>query len=228
MRHHDYMEELRKDVVYAIRTLGRNIGFSLVIVLTLGLGIGANTAIFALIDAVLLRPLDVSHPEQLVAIGNPAGVGSAAQGGPRLDLISYPLYRQLRQRAAMFQGILAAGRVNDIELTVDGHEPEHPRARYVSGNYFAVLGVPAALGRTFGDAEDAAAGASPVAVISHDYWVRRFVSTMSRSRSSAWRARATGARSSARRPTCGCRSRCSRCSRRTVRGSTTGRRVGCN
>jgi predicted permease len=174
MRHHDYMEELRKDVVYAIRTLRRNIAFSLVVVLTLGLGIGANTAIFALIDAVLLRPLDVSHPEQLVAIGNPAGVGSAAQGGPRLDLISYPLYRELRQRATMFQGILAAGRVNDIELTVDGHEPEHPRARYVSGNYFAVLGVPAALGRTFGDAEDAAAGASPVAVISHDYWVRRF------------------------------------------------------
>ena len=174
MRRRNYAEELRQDIAYAIRTLHRNIGFSLVVVLTLALGIGANTAIFTLINAVLLRPLDVPNAEQLVAIGNPARVSSVSQGGPRLDLISYPMYLTLSQRATMFQGILASGRVDRMDLVVDGHEPEHPRARYVSGNYFHVLDIPAALGRTFGETENAGPGASPVVVISYDYWMRRF------------------------------------------------------
>jgi predicted permease len=174
MRRRNYSEELRQDIAYAIRTLRRNIGFSLIVVLTLALGIGANTAIFTLIEAVLLRQLDVPHPEQLVAIGNPARTGGVSQGGPRLDLISYPMYQTFRQRATMFTGMLASGRVSQMDLVVDGHEPEHPRARYVSGNYFHVLGVAAALGRTFGGAEDAGPGESPVVVISYDYWTRRF------------------------------------------------------
>ncbi len=174
MRRRNYSEELRQDIAYATRTLRRNIGFSLVVVLTLALGIGANTAIFTLIDAVLLRQLDVAHPEQLVAIGNPSRTGGVSQGGPRLDLISYPMYQTFQQRATMFTGMLASGRVDGLDLVVDGHEPEHPRARYISGNYFRVLGVAAALGRTFGDAEDAGPGASPVVVISYDYWTRRF------------------------------------------------------
>src|SRR5438105_3442589 len=174
MRRRNYSEELRQDVFYAARTLHRNLGFSLVVVLTLALGIGANTAIFTLIDAVLLRQLDVPHAEQLVAIGNPARVSSMSQGGVRLDLLSYPLYQEVRRRAPMFGGVLASGRADHADVVVDGKEPEHPRTRYVSGNYFAVLGVPAALGRTFGDAEDGAVGASPVAVISYDYWTRRF------------------------------------------------------
>jgi predicted permease len=174
MRRRNYSDELRQDVAYAARTLRRNVGFSLVVVLTLALGIGANTAIFTLINAVLLRPLDVPNASQLVAIGNPARVGSMSQGGPRFDLISYPLYQVLRQRAPMFQGVLASGRADRVDLVVDGREAEHPRTRYVSGNYFTVLGVPAALGRTFGDEEDRARGASPVVVISYDYWTRRF------------------------------------------------------
>jgi hypothetical protein len=76
MRRRNYSEELRQDIAYAIRTLRRNIGFSLIVVVTLALGIGANTAIFTLINAVLLRQLDVPHPEQLVAIGNPAPAAS--------------------------------------------------------------------------------------------------------------------------------------------------------
>ena len=174
MRRRNYSEELRQDIAYAMRTLRRNSGFSLVVVLTLALGIGANTAIFTLIDAVLLRELDVTHPEQLVAIGNPARTGGVSQGGPRLDLVSYPMYQTFRQRATMFTGLLASGRVNQTDLVVDGHELEHPRARYVSGNYFHVLGVSAALGRTFGEPEDAGPGASPVVVLSYDYWQRRF------------------------------------------------------
>ena len=174
MRRRNYSEELRQDIAYAIRTLRRNIGFSLVVVLTLALGIGANTAIFTLIDALLLRPLEVPHPEQLVAIGNPARIGDMWQGSPRLDLISYPMYQVLRQRATMFQGVLASGGAGRVDLVVDGREAEHPRARYVSGNYFHVLGVPAALGRMFGDVEDAGPGASSVVVLSYDYWMRRF------------------------------------------------------
>lgn len=174
MRRRNYSDELRQDIAYAIRTLHRNLGFSLVVVLTLALGIGANTSIFTLIDAVLLRRLDVPHPEQLTAVGNTARTGAMSQGGPRMDLISYPLYLEMRQRATMFDGLLASGRVERAELSVDGKDIEHPRTRYVSGNYFKVLGVPAALGRTFGEAEDAAPGASPVVVISYDYWTRRF------------------------------------------------------
>ena len=174
MRRRNYSEELIQDLAYAARTLRRNLGFSLVVVLTLALGIGANTAIFTLIDAVLLRTLDVPHPEQLVAIGNTARVSSMSQGGSRLDILSYPMYKEVRQRTPMFQGLLASGRADRVDLVVDGHEAEHPRTRYVSGNYFAVLGVPAALGRTFGEVEDVAPGVSPVVVISHDYWMRRF------------------------------------------------------
>ena len=103
MRRRNHCEELKQDIVYAARTLRRNLGFSLVVVLTLALGIGANTAIFTLIDAVLLRTLDVPHPEQLVAIGNPARVSSMSKGGVRLDLLSYPLYQEIRRAHRVFE-----------------------------------------------------------------------------------------------------------------------------
>ena len=175
MRRRNYSEELLQDLAYATRTLRRNLGFSLVVVLTLAFGIGANTAIFTLVDAVLLRQLDVRRPEELVAVGDPARVTSLSQGGPRFDLLSYPVYEEIRHRASVFQGgVLASGRADRVELAIDGREAERARGRYVSGNFFSVLGVPAALGRTFGAEEDVAPGASPVVVISHDYWVRRF------------------------------------------------------
>ena len=174
MRRRNYSEELLQDLSYAARTLRRNLGFSLVVVLTLALGIGANTAIFTLIDAVLLRQLDVRRPAELVAVGDPARVTSLSQGGPRFDLLSYPLYQEVRNRTSAFQGVLASGRADRVEVGIDGHEAERARGRYVSGNFFSVLGVPAALGRTFGPEEDRAPGASPVVVISHDYWERRF------------------------------------------------------
>jgi len=174
MRRRNYAEEFRQDVAYAARTLRRNLGFSLIVVLTLALGIGANTAIFTLINAVVLRPLDVRDPSQLVAVGNPARVTGMSQGGPELNLLSYPLYRALRERQSVFQGLAASGRADRVQVAIDGHDAEHARGRYVSGNYFTVLGVSAALGRTFGPAEDTALGTSPLIVISHDYWARRF------------------------------------------------------
>ena len=174
MRRRNYSEELIQDLVYAGRTLRRNFGFALVVVLTLALGIGANTAIFTLIDAVLLRQLDVPRADELVSVGNSSRVTAMSSGGPRLDIFSYPLYQELSRRASVFSGVAASGRADRVEIAVDGRPAERARGRYVSGNFFSVLGVPSALGRTFGAVEDRAIGASPVVVISYDYWQRRF------------------------------------------------------
>ena len=171
------MSELHQDVVYAFRTLKRNVGFTAVIVIALAVGIGANTAIFTLIDAVLVRTLPVSHAEQLVAIGNPARVGSLSMGSPRVDLISAPVYRDIRDQNRIFSDVLASGRSGRLDVRIDGSttsEFEHPPGRYVSGNYFSVLDVKPLLGRAFDASMDRVAGSSPVVVISHGYWTRRF------------------------------------------------------
>lgn len=175
MRRIDFIGEVRQDVVYAMRTLARNVGFALGVVGALALGIGANTAIFTLVDAVLLRHLPVPHAEQLVAIGNPLRVNGLSQGSPRTDLLSTPLYRDVRDQNDVFSGVLASGHVDRLDARIDRGNPEleHPRGRFVSGNYFAVLEVPAVAGRTF-DASADGATSSPVVTISHGYWTRRF------------------------------------------------------
>ncbi|MEP6571497.1 MAG: ABC transporter permease [Gemmatimonadota bacterium] len=173
----DILSELRQDAVYAVRMLHRNLGFTAVIVGTLALGIGANTAIFTLIDAVLLRKLPVEAPDRLVAVGDPGRPGGVSMNpGPQGDLLSYNAYQRLRERAGLLTGLLASGRAEPsvlIEKTA-GAEAEHPSGRFVSGNYFKVLGVPAARGRTFDDAEDRVIGAAPVVMISDGYWTSRF------------------------------------------------------
>ena len=180
MRRANMLDELRQDILYALRTLRHHTAFSVVVVLTLALGIGANTAIFTLIDAVLLRSIPVANPEELVAIGNPSRTNSLSEGSARFDLLSYPLYRAVRARAEGLDGVLASGRTERLDVRIEESGAasrggaEHPRARYISGNYFAVLGVKPALGRAFGAEEDDAVGASPVVVISHAYWTRRF------------------------------------------------------
>ena len=175
MKRANRMEELGQDLRYAFRTLRRNPAFTAVVVLTLALGIGANTAIFTLIDAVILRHLPVRHPEELVAIGNTARVSSLSQGSPRADLLSYPLFRDLRERNTLVSGLVASGRVARLDVRVGASgEPQHPRARFISGNNFQVLGVPAQAGRTFDGSEDKRIGGSPVVVISDGYWTRLF------------------------------------------------------
>src|SRR5512143_584281 len=176
MQRANFVGELQQDVSYALRTLRRNIGFTSVIVGALALGIGANTAIFSLIDAVVVRSLPVVHPEQLVAIGDPTRVGSMSQGAPRTDVLSYPLYKNVRDQNQVFTGVLASGRAERLDLRIEGTsgEFEHPRGRFVSGNYFSLLGVRAIAGRVFDASADAVAGASPIATISHGYWTRRF------------------------------------------------------
>ena len=176
MKRANFADDLKQDLAYAGRMLRRNPVFTLVAVGTLALGIGANTSIFALIDAVLLRRLAVANPEQLVAIGDPSRVGSRSSGSLRTDIYSYKAYTALRDGSHTFTGLLASGRTPRLFMTVGATagEPEHPRGRFVSGNYFRVMGVPAFAGRLFGEAEDGNVGASPVAVISHDYWTQRF------------------------------------------------------
>ncbi len=171
-----FIEQLIQDIRYGARTLRRSPVFTAVIVVMLALGIGANTAIFTLIDAVVVRTLPVSHPEQLVEIGDPARVNSFSSGMLRADLISYPLYLDLREHTRSLAGLIASGRTGRIDARIDGADAplERPRGRYVSDNYFNVLGIPAFRGRVFGSAENRGAGASPVAVISFGYWTRRF------------------------------------------------------
>lgn len=175
MRRSFFTGQLRQDIIYAFRTLRRNLGFASVIVFALAVGIGANTAIFTLINAVMLRELPVADPASLVAVGDPTRVNGMQTGGPGTDVLSYPLYKDVRSGNRVFTDVLASGRTGRLDVRIDGGtELEHPRGRFVSGNYFDVLGVRPALGRTFDASGDAVEGSSRLVVISDGYWTRRF------------------------------------------------------
>jgi putative ABC transport system permease protein len=175
------LEHVGRDVGYAVRALRHHAAFSAVVVLTLALGIGANSAIFSIVNALILRPIPAAHPEQLVAIGDVRRVNSYSQGSPRTDLYSYPLYRDIRDNNAVFSGLYGnstAGQLAVRAATPAGGAAPKPdygvRARYVTANYFDVLGVHAARGRVFAPDEDRAANSGAVVVISDDYWARQF------------------------------------------------------
>jgi predicted permease len=175
MRRADFLSNLRQDAAYAVRTLTHNAGFTAVVLLILGIGIGANTSIFSLIDALMMRPLPVPHPEQLLAIGDPRNTGRVSEGTPQTTIVSYPLYTDLRDQTHTVTGLYASGRGGQLDVVVErGAEPEHPRGRFVSGNFFSVLQVHPAAGHLFTSDEDRAPGASPVVVLSDGYWQRRF------------------------------------------------------
>ncbi|MGH7669254.1 MAG: ABC transporter permease, partial [Gemmatimonadaceae bacterium] len=181
-----WLDHLGHDLRYAFRALRHHRGFSAVVVLTLALGIGANTAIFSVVNALLLRPLPVSHPEQLVALGDPTQTNSSYSGQPRTDVYSYPLYKDLRDNNTVFSGLYATTGAGALPFVVGNRaaadsstpgsapKPEYPHARYVTANYFRVLGVDAEKGRVFAPDEDRAAGEGAVLVISDGYWRRRF------------------------------------------------------
>ena len=168
------VETTLRDVRYSLRTMRRSPGFAAAAILSLALGIGANTAVFTLIDAVTLRPLPVGAPAELVAVGDPSRPTALWEGAPMVDVLSYPLYQRLRERNHVFSGLLASGRAGRVEMAVEGSGAEEIRGRLVSGNYFDVLGLSASMGRVFSADREDNAGASPVAVISHDFWERRF------------------------------------------------------
>jgi len=183
MQRANHLEDLRQDAGYAVRTLVQNKGFTAIVLLILALGIGANTAMFTLVDALLLRTLPVPHADRLVTIGDPTRTGSLSEGSPRADLASYPLYADARAQNHSLSGLYASGRTGRLDVFIDrdstgsvrsAAEAEHPRGRFVSGNYFSVLQLQPSLGRAFATDEDRVPGDDPVVVISHDYWQRRF------------------------------------------------------
>lgn len=152
-----HMESIWQDVRYALRTLRKSPAFAAAAVLTLALGIGATTAIFSLLDAVILKSLPVSKPEELVLVG-----GS-----------QYPVFQAFRQHTGVFADLLATSGVTPLDVEIGGAR-ERTNISLVSGSYFSTLGVRAAMGRVFTVNDDQIPGAHPVAVASYGYWQRRF------------------------------------------------------
>jgi len=157
-------ENILRDIRFAARVLLKNPGFTLVAVLTLALGIGANTAIFTLINAVLFRPLPVHDPQELIQIVRVVD----GQDQP----LSFPLFEFLAGQMHSIDGAFARGSA-DVFVTIDGVAQE-ASADLVSGGYFPLLGLKPATGRLLEPADDAVQNNAPVAVISFDFWHSRF------------------------------------------------------
>lgn len=175
-----WLETLLQDLRYGLRQLRRNPGFTVVVILSLALGIGANTAIFTVIDAVLLQSLPVKNPSKLVLLdsGPDQGTDSGDPYVGRWPALSFDSYQYFVRHNESFQGIAAFRKGTDpLEVrwpraASDG-QAEQAVGHLVSGNYFKVLGVTAGLGRVF-DPSDDVPNARPTAVISYDYWQRKF------------------------------------------------------
>jgi predicted permease len=160
------LERLWQDLRYGLRTLRRSPGFATVAVLSMALGIGANTAIFSLLDAVLLKLLPVKNPEQLVLLRH-TGARENSDGFP------YSSYARLRDRNQVFAGVLAYSRV-PLSVSIDEQIEPVISGQLVSGSYFETLGVGAAVGRMLTPEDDRLPGGHSVCVISYSYWKRRF------------------------------------------------------
>ncbi|HYL77110.1 MAG TPA: ABC transporter permease [Bryobacteraceae bacterium] len=160
------VESTMQDIRYGLRVLGKSPGFTAVAALSLALGIGANTAIFSLINAVMLRTLPVQNPEQLRVLG--------VTRGPDLEYgFTYNHYRQFREHNQSFQDLAASSPVR-LSVSVDGQVEPAVAGQMVSGGYFSVLGVNAEVGRTIGAQDDRVPKGHPVAMISDGFWKRRF------------------------------------------------------
>ncbi len=163
------MDTLWQDTRHAMRHVHRSPGFAATIALTLALGIGANVAIFAVINGLLLRPLPVTDPNRLVTISSDAAIAHGYQGG-----WTFAMWEALQPHADLFAGVLAWTPAR-FDLAPSG-ERQIVEGLFASGGYFETLGVSAVLGRTFMAADDRPGGGAegPVAVISHRFWQRRF------------------------------------------------------
>ena len=171
-----WIEDLMQDVRYGLRTLRKSPGFTAVAVLSLALGIGANTAIFSVVDPLLIKSLPVKDPEQLVLLN------TIDQRGDLRERFSYPMFEQLRARTQVFSGLFAeswfARRV-EMNSSEPGGQREKVKLKLVSGEYFQVLGVNAILGRTLTTSDNQTPGEHPVAALNHRFWQRRFASDVS-------------------------------------------------
>jgi putative ABC transport system permease protein len=167
------LESLARDLRYGLRGLARNPVFTVVAVLTLALAIGLNTTIFSLLDQALLRALPVTDPGQLVVLSFAGGASGhiESQGGNsegHKHEFSYPMYEDLRDKNTVLSGLIASAPAT-VGVTWNNRAESVP-AEMVSGNYFEVLGVGPAVGRTFVASDETAPGANPVAVLNFDYW----------------------------------------------------------
>ncbi len=160
-----------KDLRYAFRQLLRTPGFAITAILTLALGIGANTAIFSLLDQALLRSLPVEHPSSLVVLRDSSDTwfGSISMsGGDQPDYFSYPQYSTLRDQAHGFSSLAAT--LSGFVGFTRNNASQFVNCELVTGNYFQTLGVPASLGRVLQPSDDGQPGANPVAVVSYGFW----------------------------------------------------------
>jgi len=158
-------DDVLQDVRYAIRALCSSPGFAAIAILSLALGIGADTAIFSLINAVILKTLPVSHPEQLVELGMKTEDGLS---------FTNPIWEQVRDRQDVFSGAFAYSPIR-LNLAVGG-EVRNANTSWVSGDFFRTLGVNPLLGRTIADADDKR-GCPVIGVLSYDFWQREYAGT---------------------------------------------------
>jgi predicted permease len=165
-----WLRDFVSDLRFSARSFRRSPSFTATVVLSLALGIGATTALYSLIDQVVLRALPVDHPERLVLI-DWIGFQNAETMGTR-NLMSYPIFQDLQQHKEFFDGVFCRA-ATTINLSTSG-EPKLTAAELVSGTYFSVLGVSPALGRLLTIDDDQAPGSSPVVVLSYDFWKNQF------------------------------------------------------
>src|ERR1700728_2988166 len=172
----EWLESFVQDATYGSRAMLRSPALTIVALLSLALGIGANTAIFSLLDAVMLRSLPVKDPAQLILLGK-GNTSGKTDDFARTELYSYPFYRQMRGENQVFSDTAAiCSMTNEVHGFVEGRtESEAMNVQLVSGTYFTTLGVRAFLGRTLSDADDNSEGDHAVAVISYAWWKRSLV-----------------------------------------------------
>jgi len=167
------MQNLWKDITFGLRMLAKSPGFTAIAVITLALGIGANTAIFSLMNQILLRQLPVKNPDELVILRSPGPMtGHISSDGDDAESFSYLMYKGLRDNNSVFSGILA--RYSFSASVASRGQTDRASGELVSGNYFEVLGVEPAVGRVLSQDDDRVPGAQPVVVLSHSYWTRHF------------------------------------------------------
>jgi predicted permease len=179
------LEALIQDLRYGTRMIRKYPGFTAIAVLSLALGIGANTAIFSMIDAILLKMLPVKDPKELVLLEWHSGskfparslIGNISidgENGPsKSTSFSYPAFEQFRNQSGSFKNIFAFADVYQLNASIEGHA-ELIRGQVVSGNYYSGLGLNAQIGRIITDQDDKSAGSEPVAVLSYRFWQSRF------------------------------------------------------
>ena len=162
------MGTLLQDLRFALRQLGRTPSFTITAVLTLALGIGANTAIFSLVNSLVLKPLPVENPQQI------AGLAASQSHGPVLPFLSWQEFRQIRaQSKGSFSDVIANGLSLD-GIATQGQQPQRILTSFVSGNFFSMLGLKPAAGRLFLPSEGEVLGKDPVIVLEYDYWMEKF------------------------------------------------------